>query len=98
MTRTWKCLKCAFTANVSYEDLLETGTPMCCDEEMELMPVKPMRVVVEISGGCLVNVYAEIESPTDIQVIVLDWDVDDEEAVADNKSLEKEAQSMKVVG
>ncbi len=38
-SRTWKCPDCGRTADVSYENLAEVGTPICpdCDIEMKLL-------------------------------------------------------------
>jgi hypothetical protein len=37
-SRSWKCPKCSQTVSCSYEDLAESGVPICtdCDVEMEL--------------------------------------------------------------
>jgi hypothetical protein len=38
-TRQWKCPSCGRLIDLSYEDLAETGSPMCsdCDLEMEML-------------------------------------------------------------
>jgi len=40
MTRTWKCLDCGKTTEISYDWLAEHGGPVCekCDCNMELQP------------------------------------------------------------
>ena len=47
MTRTWKCTKCGRKAKVSYEDILDIGTPICCDEDMELLPQHKPKAIPE---------------------------------------------------
>jgi hypothetical protein len=69
--RTWKCKQCSRIAQVSYEDVLEIGTPICCDSDMELLPGKPVQIVVEIKGGVLQSVHSS--DPT-VKVDLLDWD------------------------
>jgi hypothetical protein len=59
---------------VSYEDILEIGTPICCDDDMELLPVgkaDKIRLIVEVQGGCVQAVYA---SDPKVEVDLLDWD------------------------
>ena len=69
--RTWKCKLCDRTAQVSYEDVLEIGTPICCDADMELLPGKPIRIVIQIHCGVLQAVHSS--DPT-VKVDLLDWD------------------------
>ncbi len=62
MQRTWKCPDCGNTAQFSYEDIVEVGTPFCdrCPArdriEMELCDVAPgdlprVRMIVSMHGG-----------------------------------------------
>ena len=76
--RTWKCSRCGRTVQISYEDILDIGTPICCDEDMNLLPARKadkLRLIVEVRGGCVQAVYA---SDPKVTVDLLDWD-----AVAD---------------
>ena len=72
--RTWKCKHCKRKVDVSYEDILDIGTPICCDEDMLLLPARktePIRLIVEVQGGCVQAVYA---SAPKASVDLLDWD------------------------
>jgi hypothetical protein len=37
-SRTWECLECNYSVEVTYEQLAECGFPMCpeCDEDLQL--------------------------------------------------------------
>jgi hypothetical protein len=94
--RTWKCQECGRTVSVSYEELLEIGTPMCCDEEMDLLPGKPVRIVIQIQGGVLQSVHS---SDPAVKVDLLDWDdvKDDDASPAERRHarrLERKVGSM----
>jgi hypothetical protein len=72
--RTWKCKHCGRKADVGYEDILEIGTPICCDDDMTMLPTRKadaLRLIVEVQGGCVQAVYA---TDPKAAVDLLDWD------------------------
>jgi len=69
--RTWKCKHCGRKATVSYEDVLDIGTPICCDADMDLLADEPIRIVIQVQGGVVQSVHS---SEPGVKVNLLDWD------------------------
>jgi len=69
--RTWKCVCCGRRVQVSYEDLLEIGTPICCDRDMDMLPRRPAQIIIQVQGGVVQSIHASVP---DVKVSLLDWD------------------------
>ena len=69
--RTWKCKRCGRKTQVSYDDVLEIGTPICCDSDMDMLPCKPAQIIIQVKGGVVQSIHASVP---DVRIDVLDWD------------------------
>ncbi len=102
MKRTWRCPECGRTQRLSYEEIVEVGTPYCtCGDsvEMELQPDQPIEVIVEVVGGNVTAVYASDKS---LRVSILDHDNLCDGSASENErqradTLKKKAKRLRTV-